>query len=157
MRYISKLQKVLLYAGLALIVAALIGAPKHWDYCEMQALKAEFERFTDVENWPEEMEIRTGNPWEAIGKEDFERVKAAIGKLVFGGRHTEKAFYESVLTPTGAKGDIAFSVLKQSKEDPRAWFIAVHEDGVYCYDPRHGFAMKNSAELYQVLKSLNMS
>lgn len=156
MNGLSKLQKGLFCAGVVLILAALVFAPKYWDYCEMQALKAEFERFVDVENWPAEMEIHTGNPWKTIGEEDFERVKAAIGKLVFGGRHTQKAFYESVLTPTGPKGDINFSVLKQSKEDPRAWFIAVHEDGVYCYDSHHGFAMENSAELYRVLESLNM-
>jgi hypothetical protein len=156
MKPLPKLQKILLWAGVALIVAALIGAPRYWEYCEMRALKAEFDRFVDVENWPEEMEIRAGNPWKTIEKEDFERVKAAIGKLEFGGKHTEKAFYESVLTPTGAKGEISFVVLKQSKEDPRAWHICVNEDGVYCYDPGHGFAMKNSAVLYRVLESLNM-
>jgi hypothetical protein len=153
---LPKLQKILLWAGVALIVAALISAPRYWEYCEMRALKAEFDRFVDVENWPAEMEIRAGNPWKTIEKEDFERVKAAIGKLEFGGKHTEKAFYESVLTPTGAKGEISFVVLKQSKEDPRAWHICVNEDGVYCYDPGHGFAMKNSAVLYRVLESLNM-
>ena len=61
MKPLPKLQKILLWVGVALIIAALIGAPKFWDCCEMRALKAEFDRFVDVENWPEGTEIHMGN------------------------------------------------------------------------------------------------
>ena len=135
----------------ALIIAALIGAPKFWDYCEMRALKAEFDRFVDVENWPEGTEIHMGNPLRPIAEEEASRVKAAIQKLEFDGKHTDERWRES-MGDTGAKHVDVFCTVYHQWEG--VWTVDLFVDTYGVIDA--DFGVTNCAELGQVLAELQV-
>ena len=151
MNGLSKLQKILLWAGVALIVAALIGAPRYWEYCEMRALKAEFDLFVDVENWPEGTEIHMGNPLRPIAEEEASRVKAAIQKLEFDGKRTDERWCES-MGDTGAKHVDVFCTVYHQWEG--VWTVELFVDTYGVIDA--DFGVTNCAELGQVLAELQV-
>ncbi len=147
MKYLSKLQKVLLCVGLVLVVAALIGFPKYRDYCEMQALKAKFAEFADVEHWPEGMEIRMGS--HTLNEAETASVKEAIAKLEFDGAHTTEKYVSSIVNHDYA------SIVIRAASKWQLWLVEVYKDGTYCCVDAD-FAVKNSAKLYQTLEDLQV-
>ncbi len=151
MNGLSKLQKVLLCAGVALIIAALIGAPKFWDYCEMRALKAEFDRFVDVENWPEGTTIRFYN--HDLEDTDAARVREAVAKLQFDGRFDEDRWFDLHFIGTGMIGDGGGFWISGKTF---AWHFEVSADGSYVYQTKDRYAMTNGQELQQVLAELKV-
>ena len=151
MKSLPKLQKILLIAGVVLLVAALIAAPKYWDYCEMRALKAEFDRFVDVENWPEGTEIRFYN--HDLEGADAARVREAVAKLRFDGRFDEERWFDLHFIGTGMIGDGGgFWIFGKTF----AWHFEVSADGSYVYQTKDRYAMTNGQELQQVLAELKV-
>ena len=154
MKSLPKLQKILLIAGVVLVVAALIAAPKYWDYCELQALKAEFDRFVDVENWPDSAYVKLNS--NKIEDADLDRVKAAIAELQFDGksdwdRWMDIHFMGDRMLPDAG----SFFVLAQDIAFP-AYHIEVSIDGIYLYDTHWEFAASNGQELARLLEELQV-
>lgn len=147
---LSKLQRVVLYIGLALIVAALIGAPKYWNYCEKQALKAEFAAFVDVENWESGTEIRMGFPRKTLEAEDAIRIKEAIRKLEFDGEHTDERYIKRLYEGGGDFSMIRFVVAQRQ----RFWHVDIYYAAEYCIVD--DFVVKNTDDLIQVVKDLQV-
>ena len=148
MNGLSKLQKGLLCAGVVLILAALILAPKYWDYCEKREMKATFAALVAVENWPEETKIRVGHSQKPLEAADAARVKAAIQKLEFDGAHTDERYIKTLYA-----GGHDFSVIRFWVFMPEYYW-----DGYYYYVADYciikDFVVKNTGELNQVLQEL---
>ncbi len=150
MKYFSKLQKVLLCAGLVLIVAALLGAPKYWAYCEMQALKAEFARFVDVERWESGTTISIESFSNELDTADAARVKAAIQKLEFDGEHTTKRYIKRLYEGGNDFSVIRFFILQRKSH----WAAYVYYAADYCIVD--DFVVKNTDDLIRVLQDLQV-
>ncbi len=151
---LSKLQPVALCVGLVLIVAALFGAPKYWDYCEMQTLKAEFERFVDVENWPKTAYVKLNS--HEIAEEDFARVKAAVAKLQFDGKADWDRWMNIHFTGTGMVGGSGSFFVWAQDADFLGYHMEVSIDGSYAYDTHWEFAASNGQALAVLLQELKV-
>ena len=155
MKSLPKLQKILLWAGVVLVVAALIAAPKYWDYCEMQALKAEFDRFVDVENWPESTYVKLNG--HKIEEDDFIRVKAAVANLQFDGKADWDRWMDIHFVGTGMiDGSGTFSVWASQDITFPGYHIEVSIDGTYVYDTHWEFSASNGQELARLLEELQV-
>lgn len=150
MNGLSKLQKILLWAGVALIVAALIGAPRYWEYCEMRALKAEFDRFVDVENWEHGTKVCFKRSENVLDTADAARVKAAIRKLEFDGEHTDERYIKTLYEGGNDFSHICLLV----EQRMNLWIADIYYVADYCVVD--GFVVKNTDELIQVLAELQV-
>lgn len=149
MRSISKLQRLLLCAGLVLIVAALVGLPKYRAYREMQDLKAAFQVLTDVKNWPDDAVLKING--QELEPAEADRVRDAVEKLQFDGRFDEERWTTMHFTGSGMMED-GGDLWVTGKNV--MWHLEASHDGSYVYQTQAGFAMTNGQELVRVLADL---